>query len=63
MKAKGIKFYIDELQGESTVLEEIRWKIESLLFQYWEKLPGPKPTYTEWYYAEGRYHDLLSEGS
>ena len=40
--------------------EELRLKLDNLLFKYWESLPEPKMFYTEWFYGEGGIRDILN---
>jgi len=39
---------------------ELREEIDRLLWLFWEELPEPKPNYTEWFYGDGRFFDLLN---
>jgi len=38
-------------------IENIKLKIENLLYEIYEKLPENKPSYTAWYYSEGGIKD------
>lgn len=46
---------------KETEIEGIKIEICLLLFQLWDKLPGPRLGYADWYYAKGRFYDLLNE--
>lgn len=42
--------------------EEIKARIEELLYVFWEDcLQGKYPNYTNWYYSEGGAQDKLKE--
>lgn len=38
----------------------LRKDLENLLFRYWEELPEPKKCYTEWFYGDGGFQEMLN---
>jgi hypothetical protein len=41
-------------------LRELRLDLENELYEFWKKLPEPKICYTEWFYGDGGFWDLLN---